>query len=186
MDAADGHDRHIHGVADLFQSALRQDIYIGFGVGGKCRADAQIIRAVGHGQLCFLDGMGRHTDDHVRADLGADVCGSHIFLPDVDAVGMAFYSDLDVIVDDEGYAIAAAEGRKLHGFLQKCRVVQLLFPQLDAGDAAFQRVFHLLAEGLSARPRPVGDGVEKHGVFIAFHSVLLPRAVRGSCCRSRR
>ena len=99
---------------------------------------------------------------------------------------MAFYSDLDVIVDDEGYAIAAAEGGKLHGFLQKCRVVQLLFPQLDAGDAAFQRVFHLLAEGLAARPRPVGDGVEKHGVFIAFHSVLLPRAVRGSCCRSRR
>ena len=48
-------------------------------------------------------------------------------------------------------------------------------------DAAFQRVFHLLAEGLAARPRPVGDGVEKHGVFIAFHSVLLPRAVRGSC-----
>ena len=186
MDAADGHDRHIHGVADLFQPALRQDIHIGFGVGGKCRADAQIVRAVGHGQLCFLDGMGRHTDDHVRADLGADVCGSHIFLPDMDAVGMAFYSDLDVIVDDEGYAIAAAESGKIHGFLQKCRVVQLLFPQLDAGDAAFQRVFHLLAEGLAARPRPVGDGVEKHGVFIAFHSVLLPRAVRGSCCRSRR
>ena len=92
MDAADGHDRHIHGVADLFQSALRQDIHIGFGVGGKCRADAQIIRAVGHGQLCFLDGMGRHTDDHVRTHLGADVCGSHIFLPDVDAVGMAFYN----------------------------------------------------------------------------------------------
>ena len=181
MDAADGHDRHIHGVADLFQSALRQDIHIGFGVGGKCRADAQIIRAVGHGQLCFLDGMGRHTDDHVRADLGADVCGSHIFLPDMDAVGMAFYSDLDVIVDDEGYAIAAAEGGKLHGFLQKCRVVQLLFPQLDAGDAAFQRVFHLLAEGLAARPRPVCDGVEKHSMFIAFHSVLLPRAVQGSC-----
>ena len=31
------------------------------------------------------------------ADLGADVCGGHIFLPDMDAVGMAFYSDLDVI-----------------------------------------------------------------------------------------
>jgi ABC-type multidrug transport system fused ATPase/permease subunit len=114
-----------------------------------------------------------HTFSHAVPQLFASIISILLI-----TVGMAFYSDLDVIVDDEGYAIAAAEGGKLHGFLQKCRVVQLLFPQLDAGDAAFQRVFHLLAEGLAARPRPVGDGVEKHGVFIAFHSVLLPRAVR--------
>ena len=117
MDAADSDDRHIHSVAYLFQLALGQDVHIRLGVGGKGCADAEIIRAVGYGQPGLLHRVGRHAKEHIGADFGPDISCGHVLLPDVDAVRMALDGDVHVIVDDEGDAIAAAEGRKLHGFL---------------------------------------------------------------------
>ena len=86
-------------------------------MGGKGCADAEIIRAVGYGQPGLLHRVGRHAKEHIGADFGPDIGCGHVLLPDVDAVRMALDGDVHVIVDDEGDAIAAAEGRKLHGLL---------------------------------------------------------------------
>ena len=59
----------------------------------------------------------------------------------------------------KGNAVPLAQGVDLHCLLQKGSFVQLLFPQLYAGDAAFQGAFHLLVQGLFAHPAAVGDRI---------------------------
>ena len=65
-------------------------------------------------------------------------------------------------------------------------VVQLFFTQLHTGDTALQGALHLFIEGLLSHPCAVGDGIQKHVLLIALHSLLLLPADPGSYCKWHR
>ena len=62
----------------------------------------------------------------------------------MDAVSAAFQGDLHIVVDDQGNAVPVAEFPDLHRLRDERLGLQLLFPELDHGHAALQRVFDLL------------------------------------------
>ena len=183
MDAANSYHRHIHGVADVQQGLPGHLAHVRLGVGGKYRAYAKVVRAVRHSVQRFLHRVGRNADHHTLAHALAHLCGGHIVLPHMDALGVALQGHLHVIVDEQRHTVLLAQGVDLDGLLQKIGVTQLLFPQLHTGGTALQGTFHLLIQSLLAHPCAVGHRVQEHGVFIALHSLRLSPAVRGSCCK---
>ena len=81
------------------------------------------------------------------------------------AVGGAADGDIHIVVDDEGHAVAFAQGPDLQRLGQKLFLIQFLFPQLNAGRAVLQRGLHLLRKAHFSCPRPVCHRVEQHGLF---------------------
>ena len=88
--------------------------------------------------------MGRDPDDQPAARPAADFGHRQVVLAHMDAVRAAGQGYVQIVVDDEGHPVPVAEGADLPGFVQEGGFVQLLFPQLDAGDASLQGGFHLL------------------------------------------
>ena len=110
VDAADGHHRHVHGVADVQQCLPGHLAYVRLGVGGKYRANAKVVRAVRHSVQRFLYRVGRYADHHALAHALAHLCGGHIVLPHMDALGVALQGHLHVIVDEQRHTVLLAQG----------------------------------------------------------------------------
>ena len=186
MDAADGHHRDVHGVTDGLQGLVGQNVHIGLGMGGKGRTHTKAVCAVLHSFLRFLHAVDGNADHHSLAHTGAHLRCGHILLPHVHALGVAADGNVHVVVHKERHTVALAQSMDLHSFFQKSFVVQLFFTQLHTGDTALQGAFHLLIEGLFSHPCAVGDGIQKHVLLIALHSLLLLPAVPGSYCKWHR
>ena len=62
----------------------------------------------------------------------------------MNAVGAALERHVHVVVDNEGHAVAAAEGLDLHRLRGEIRRIHVLFPQLDNGGAPLQGLLDLL------------------------------------------
>ena len=183
MDATDGYHRHIHGVADVQQGLPGHLAHVRLGVGGEHCANAKVVCTVRHSVQRFLYRVGGYADHYTVAHALAHLSSGHILLSHMDALGVALQCYLNVIVDEQRHTVLLAQGVNLDGLLQKIGVAQLLFPQLHTGGTALQGTFHLLIQGLLAHPCAVGHRIQEHGVFIAFHSLRLSPAVRGSCCK---
>ena len=89
VDAANGYHRHIHGVADVQQGLPGHLAHVRLGVGGKYRAYAKVVCTVRHSVQRFLYRVGRNADHHAVAHALAHLCGCHIVLPHMDALGVA-------------------------------------------------------------------------------------------------
>ena len=110
VDAANGYHRHIHGVADVQQGLPGHLAHVRLGVGGKYRAYAKVVRAVRHSVQRFLHRVGGNADHHTVAHALAHLCGSHIVLPHMDALGVALQGHLHVIVDEQRHTVLLAQG----------------------------------------------------------------------------
>ena len=73
--------------------------------------------------------------------------------------------------DEERNVIPAAQRTDLQGFLQERLIVQILFPELDAGRTALQGVLHLFIQSLLPCPGTVSHRVKQHGVPKFFFAV---------------
>ena len=105
----------------------------------------------------------------------------------IDAVvGAHLFCQLRVVIDDEGHAVAAAQGQQFPGQGFLFRALQVFFPELHHGGAALQRQFHLPGQGQRALPPAVGDGVQPQHPFIEFHSALLYLMCVRPCGKQRR
>ena len=134
----------------------------------------------------LLHRVGGNTDDHMAPDPLADLGRRHILLAHMDAVCLAGNGNVHVVVDDEGYAVAAAQLPDFQGLSQKGFLAEGLFPELHTGYAALQRGLYLLGKALPAGPGPVGYGIEPKHLVIALHSLHLSPGSGGSYGRWRR
>ena len=170
MDAADGHNGDVHGIADGFHHALGQNVHVCLGVGRESCTHAQTVGTMPDGLQSLLHAVDGYADHHLIAHALAHLSSGHILLPHMDALGMAADGNVHVIVDEKGHVVLFAQVVELKRLLQEGFLVQLLFPQLNTGHAALQGALHLLIEGLTAHPGTVGDGVEPHIFFSALHT----------------
>ena len=86
-------------------------------MGGKYRAYAKVVRAVRHSVQRFLHRVGRNADHYTVAHALAHLCGGHIVLPHMDALGVALQGHLHVIVDKQRHTVLLAQSVDLDGFL---------------------------------------------------------------------
>ena len=184
-DAADGYHRDGNRPADGAQGVQAHVLRVGLGTGGEHRAHAQVVRAVLLGKHGLFHSLRRNAEDFVLAQQGARLLGFHIALAHVYAVRVDLPGERHVVVDDEGHAVAAAQGLDFARLGQQRLACELLFAQLHEGRAAPERLFHLLRQRPAAQPGPVGDRVEQQIFFIALHNGLLFPAWRHPCYRSR-
>lgn len=80
-----------------------------FGGGGKQRAEADVVEALGEGGASLVERVGGAADDHRGADDGAGLGERAIVLPEVESVGAEFRGELGEVIEDEWDTGGAAE-----------------------------------------------------------------------------
>ena len=122
--------------------------------------------------------MNGNAEHHVAAYLLAHLACRHILLADVNAVGVALYRNVNVVVYEKRHGVFSAQRADLDSFGEKLIVVKLLFAKLHTGSAALERGFYLLVKALLSDPCSVRHCVQEHVFFIALHILHLPQAAR--------
>ena len=99
----------------------------------------------------------------------------------MDAISVDLPGDIDIIIDDKGNMVLAAQCLDRFCFLQERSLIQLLLAQLHEGRAAFDGCFDLLIQGLPSEPVAVRHRIQQQIFFIALHSVRPLPAYRHPC-----
>ena len=170
MDAADGHHRDGNTGAHIRQHLTGDHVGVRLGVGGKHGPAAQIVGPVRKSLFGLRHIVGRHADDLVRAQQAAGLGGAQVVLPHMYAVRTAQLCQRDIVIEDERDMVRSAEGGNCFCLGQHIGVVQVFFPQLNAGGSAFQGGFHLLGQGLSADPGAVRHGIKPQHLSGTVHN----------------
>ena len=92
----------------------------------------------------LLNGFAGCADDEAVGSFFADFIYRHILNPDVNSVSSAFYSDIDIVVDDERNAVFTANSFDLDCLICKAVFVKLLFTKLKYSHSALQGFFDFL------------------------------------------
>ena len=168
MQATDAHDGDAHGAADPRELVLGDIDRVRLGGRGDERPDAEVVRTGFLGGTGLLDCLGRDADDGIRSQDAARLGAGGVALSHVHAVCARELRGLDIVVDEEGNSVGAADGNdglgKPNDFLGR----GVLLAQLHEGRAVFNRLLYTLGERALAEPGAVGYGVEVHAAADIF------------------
>ena len=109
-NAADRNDGNPELRSRRMQQLRRRAYRAGLGAGGKEAAEGDVVRAVLFGrERAFEFVVARHTNQFVIANQCARRAQLHVFTPEMHAVGSGFHRQGDIIVNEKGHTVAAAE-----------------------------------------------------------------------------
>ncbi len=138
-----------------FQGVKGDGVGIFFGSGGKDRADPQVVRTVLLRLDCLVHRLSRDAQDHQLPARRRMSRATLSCCPHVNAVCTALEGYSYIVIDDQGDLIGVAERLQFQSLCEKRFVVQLLFPQLDTGCAAWRARSTCSYRGLGrSRPGP--------------------------------
>ncbi len=138
----------------------QRGIVVGLGACGVDRADAEIIDHARRHGCEFLRRAGGEADDRIRPHLLANDAGIGVVLPDMHAIRPDPARDLDAIVDDEGNAQRAQQGKQGPGLIRETMLVRRLVAELHQRDAAAHGRIDESHEVAAAQEHRVGDEIK--------------------------